>query len=151
MLLRFACIAAAALATSVAGSAQSDLPPGPGAAAVQKVCSGCHDFSVMTQLRATKEKWGEIVDNMVSRGAQGTDAELDQVVSYLAAHFGPQVNVNKATAAEIAKVLALTAEQAGAIVEYRAQHGNFKDLEQLETVPGVDRKRIEARKDSIVF
>ena len=151
VLVRFASIAVVAIATTVAASAQSELPPGLGAEQVQKVCSGCHDFSVMTQLHASKEKWGEIVDNMVSRGAQATDTELDQVVNYLAAHFGPQVNVNKAAAAELAKALALTSEQAAAIVDYRAKHGDFKDLQQLGSVPGIDRKGIESHKNSIVF
>jgi len=151
---RAASIFAAGLA--IAAAMQSELPAGPGQEQVEKVCSGCHTFTVFTQNRATKEKWGEIVDNMVSRGAEGTDAEIDQVVNYLAAHFGAdvprsKVNVNKASAAELVKGLAITTEHAGIIVEYRTKNGNFKDLKQLESVQGIDRKIIEDRKDWILF
>jgi len=34
--------------------------------------------------RNTEERWGAIVDDMVSRGAKGTDAEIEQVIAYLA-------------------------------------------------------------------
>lgn len=146
----------AVIAFAAAAQDQSELPPGPGQEQVQKVCSGCHSFSVITQNRATKEKWGEIVDNMVSRGAEGTDEELDQVVNYLVVHFGPnaprpKINVNKASAPELTKLLAIPAADASAIVEYRTKHGNFKHVEELESVPGIDRKRIEAKKDSMAF
>lgn len=143
------------LAVTVAVFAQSELPEGPGQQQVQKICSGCHDLSIVTQTRVSKQKWGEIVDSMVSRGAEGSDDDLNLVVNYLAAHFGPEaatkINVNKATAADLAKALALTSDEATAIVDYRTKNGNFKDLDQLEGVPGVDRKKIEAKKDLIVF
>lgn len=152
---RMACVVAASLSIAPA-FAQSELPPGAGREQVQKVCGGCHSVSVITEYRATKEKWGEIVDNMVSRGAEGTDEEIDQVVNYLAEHFGAaaprsKINVNKATAPEMVKALGISVEDASAIVEYRAKHGDYKDLEQLESVPEIDRKRIDARKDSIAF
>ena len=114
-------IATVVLLFAATALGQSGLPPGPGQEQVKKICSGCHSFGVITQNRATKGKWGEIVDNMVSRGAEGNDEELDQVVNYLAAHFGPdspppRINVNKAPAEELVKVLAITAQEAGAIV-----------------------------------
>ncbi len=136
--------------------AQSELPPGPGREQVEKICSGCHDFSTFTESRFTKEKWGKTVEKMVARGAEGTDEELEQVVNYLAAHFGPdaprpKLNANSATAADLVKTLALTEADAAAIVAYRTKHGKFQNLEELESVPGIDRKRIEAEKDSIAF
>jgi competence ComEA-like helix-hairpin-helix protein len=153
---RFASLVAVGLGVLTTAFGQSELPPGPGQKQVQKICAGCHSFSAFTQNRATKEEWGKIVDNMVSRGAQGTDEELDEVINYLATYFGPntpcpKINVNKATPPELAKALALSPLDASAIVKYRTKHGNFKDLEQLESVPGIDRKRIEAKKHSIAF
>jgi DNA uptake protein ComE-like DNA-binding protein len=38
-----------------------------------------------------------------------------------------------------------------AIAEYRKANGNFKDIASLQKVPGVDAKKIEAKKDQIVF
>jgi competence ComEA-like helix-hairpin-helix protein len=132
---------------------QSDLPVGPGRQQVQKICSGCHAFTVITHNQASRERWGEIVDNMVSRGAEATDSEIEQVINYLVAHFGPasKVNVNQAGAQELAQALDLTSKVAVAIVEYRDKSGAFKDLEQLAKVPGIDRKKLAEHKDSIVF
>ena len=143
------------LAPPASAQSDSDLPDGPGKPLVAKICSGCHSFAYFAQSRGTKDHWSAIVDNMVARGADGTDDELDQVVDYLAKNFGPEtpqkVNVNKATAAELAKALAISQESAGAIVEYRSKNGDFKNLEALESVPGVDAKQIEAKKDWIEF
>ena len=131
---------------------QSDLPDGPGKALVERICSGCHGVGVFTDNRNTKERWGAVVDDMVSRGAEGTDEEINQVVEYLSKNFGPvKVNVNKAGAEELAKTLVISQQNAGAIVEYRAKNGAFKNLEALKSVPGIDSKRIEAKKDWIEF
>ena len=158
-LKHFALLAAAGMAFLPAAFAQAgeaELPPGPGRELVAKICSGCHDFGTFTQNRFTKEKWRSTVDKMVARGAEGSDEELEQVVNYLAAHFGPdapseKLNANRATAAELAKTLAITESDATAIVAYRTKHGNFKNLAELESVPGIDRKKIESKKDSIEF
>jgi competence protein ComEA len=134
--------------------AQSELPEGPGQADVKKVCGGCHSFTLITQNRYTKERWDAVVENMVSRGAEGSDEELDRVVQYLVQHFGPvtgKVNVNTATAEDIAKVLAISQETSAAVVQYRAKHGNFRSLEDLKSVPGMDSKAIEEKKDRIEF
>jgi len=149
-------IAVAGLLLAAAAAAQSGLPDGPGKATVEKVCGGCHGFTVIAQNRADKEHWAGVVDDMVSRGAEGTDDELEQVVQYLAAHYGsdaprPKVNVNKASAEEMIKTLAISKEDAGAIVEYRAKNGNFKNLEAVKSVPGIDAKKLEEKKDSIEF
>ncbi len=76
------------------------------------------------------------------------------MVEYLAKSFPPlpdKVNVNKATAKDIETGLALTTEEAEAIVKYRTDHGNFKDYDSLTKVPGVDAKKLEAKKDAIIF
>jgi competence protein ComEA len=145
----------AVLAVTLAVAAQSNLPDDPAKPVVEKVCGGCHGFAVFTESRGSKDHWDEIVQNMVSRGAEGTDAELDQVVSYLTRYFGPdnpkKVNVNKAVAAQLVKALAISEENADAIVQYRAKNGAFKNLEGLKSVPGIDAKKIEEKKDWIEF
>ena len=37
----------------------------------------------------TREQWGSIVSNMISRGAKGSDEEFAQVVDYLAKNLPP--------------------------------------------------------------
>jgi putative heme-binding domain-containing protein len=68
-------------------SAQS-LPPGNGKADFQRICSTCHSVDRATSQRMTKAEWAAVVSDMVGRGAQGSTAELDNVVSYLSTNFG---------------------------------------------------------------
>jgi general secretion pathway protein K len=49
-----------------------------------------------------------------------------------------QVNVNTAPADEMAAVLSVSDEQGQAIVQYRAGHGKFADVEALRKVPGLE-------------
>jgi competence protein ComEA len=149
-------LAAVSFPPALASAGQSGLPDGSGKALVERVCSGCHEVGVFTQDRSTKEHWAAVVDDMVSRGAEANDEEIGQIVEYLSKNFGPakagqKVNVNTASAEELAKRLAISQENAGAIVQYRAKNGNFKNLEALKSVPGIDGKKIEEKKDSIEF
>jgi hypothetical protein len=71
--------------------AQDDvtLPDGAGKAIVQRMCTGCHSLKTVTSQHATKDQWSAIVQQMVSRGADGTDEEINTVVDYLAKNFPP--------------------------------------------------------------
>jgi competence protein ComEA len=101
--------------------------------------------------RTTKEKWKATVDEMASRGAEGTDEQLDTITDYLAKCFGPRVNVNKAAAKEIETQFELTSTEAEAIVKYRQEKGDFKDVAGLKNVPGLDSAKIEAVRLRIIF
>jgi len=101
--------------------------------------------------RNDKERWSMIVDNMVTLGAVLTDDEIERIIDYLAKNLGPRVNVNKASAEDLAKALELPKAVAAAIVEYREKNGSFKSLENLKKVATVDAKEIESRKDRIEF
>jgi competence ComEA-like helix-hairpin-helix protein len=61
-----------------------------GKAAVQKMCVGCHSINVVTSKRATPDQWSAVVQQMVSRGAEGSDEQIDTVVRYLSDNYGPQ-------------------------------------------------------------
>src|SRR5579863_8387870 len=106
------------LMAGVAGA--QALPDGPGRAVVQRMCTPCHGLENVVRARMTKERWGSVVDDMVSRGAQGSDDEIEQVINYLAANFSrsaaKKVNINSASAADIAAVLEISTADAGAIV-----------------------------------
>jgi competence protein ComEA len=138
------------LVSAVAARAQDPLPEGPGRKSVETACSACHDLATVTEMRRSRAGWQELVEAMVNRGARATEQELDAIVSYLAAYFGV-VNVNKAAAEEIARVLGVPSQEADAIVRYRAERGEFTDLDGLKKVPGVDAEAIEERKDRIAF
>src|SRR4051794_32510923 len=100
---------------------------------------------------ALSRRMGTTVKNMVRRGATLSPEQIDTVVDYLSVYFAPEkINVNTAAAQDLQSGLSLTAEEAGAVVAYRKQNGNFKDLAGLQKVPGLSAKKIEAKKDSIV-
>ena len=140
------------------------LPPGDGKPIVERMCSSCHALKVVTSKRASPEQWAQLVDQMVSRGAEGTDDEVETVVEYLSKNFGldtppppaekssaSSVHVNQATAAELAAALDLPPAQGEAIVAYRQENGKFKDWHDLTKVPGVDSSKIEANKNHLIF
>ena len=78
-------IACLAFAASV--QAQS-LPEGKGRADFQRICGTCHSLARATSQRLTRGEWTRVVNDMVARGSQGTQDELDNVVTYLTANFG---------------------------------------------------------------
>lgn len=141
-------------------AAQAQLPPGEGKEVVERVCSPCHGVDPLTQRRRDQAAWQRTVDDMVSRGARASDEDLKVVVQYLARTFNvpdsektnpDRININKASAIRLTNALKLFPEEAEAIADYRDQHGNFKELEDLKKVPGLDWKKIEERKDHITF
>jgi competence protein ComEA len=103
---------------------------------------------------------------MVSRGADVPDEDIETVVEYLAKNFGTDkvppahsesehqsqsVNVNKATAVQLADALGLSSKESAAIVSYREQNGAFKEWQDLAKVPGLEMEKIECQKNRIVF
>lgn len=82
--------AAAVLAVGSVGAAEAraaQLPEGAGKATMQKICGGCHAPEIVMGRHETREGWEQIVSNMVDKGANGTDAEFDTIIQYLAANF----------------------------------------------------------------
>ncbi len=132
------------------------LPDAPGKVVTQKVCGTCHGAELMIGRQETREVWGAIVGDMVQRGAQGTEDEFYDVVDYLSANFSPtspvtRLNVNKASSPDLQTALHLPAKQADAIVQQRKDKGDFKSIEDLQKVPGVDAKKIESNKKRLSF
>jgi competence ComEA-like helix-hairpin-helix protein len=128
-----------------------DLPEAKGRDLYEKICGACHGTEVVFKTRTTKEKWKTTVDEMAARGAEGTDEQLDIIIDYLAKCFGPRVNVNKAAAKEVETQFELTGTEAEAIVKYRQDKGDFKDVADLKNVPGLDFKKIESVRYRIIF
>ena len=83
-------VAMVCLSVALAARAQSGLPDGPGKAVVERMCATCHGLNVVTGQRMTKQRWADQVDDMVSRGAVGSDKDVQQVVDYLSKNFGKE-------------------------------------------------------------
>ena len=132
------------------------LAEGPGKDTTTRVCGVCHGVEVSISRRETRDGWNAIVVDMVERGAKGTDDEFGEVVDYLTAHYSPgtpggKLNVNTATAAELASNLEISTEQAAAIVQYRKEKGNLQKFEDLSKVPGIDLAKLTSKKGLISF
>ena len=129
---------------------QPELPDGPGKATVQKICTSCHTLAVVVSQRRTRPAWQKVADDMTARGMNAEDQEVDAAVGYFTRFFG-KINVNRGSAEEISTVLDLPAKDAAAIVKYREENGDFKTLDDLAKVPGLDAKKVESRKDRILL
>jgi mono/diheme cytochrome c family protein len=67
----------------------TQLPDAPNRETVQRLCSACHPAQIVVGRGMTREQWGSIVSNMISRGAKGSNEEFAQVVDYLAQNLPP--------------------------------------------------------------
>src|SRR4029079_10334929 len=77
-----------ALGIAALPTCAQDLPDGPGKETVQTVCTVCHGLEDIVSSKRTKAEWKELVDKMVSYGAQAKDEEIEAIVNYLAKNFG---------------------------------------------------------------
>jgi competence protein ComEA len=87
---------------------------------------------------------------MISIGAKGTDEQFERVMRVLERTL-TKVNVNTATAEEIAPVIDVSNATAQAVVKYRTEHGKFKTVDDLKKVPGLDAAKVETRRDRIML
>ncbi|WP_341503770.1 helix-hairpin-helix domain-containing protein [Gallaecimonas sp. GXIMD4217] len=79
-------------------------------------------------------------------------ANSTQEAAKATAAVGEMLNINSASAEEIARILkGVGAKKAAAIVEYRKLHGPFKSLEDLKEVKGLGNKLLAANADKIRF
>jgi hypothetical protein len=86
-----AAAAAARRGTAKVGAfAPVALPAGGAKALVQRTCgvAGCHSIEVVTSQRMSETNWNSIVQSMVTRGAQASDAEVKVIVEYLGKTLG---------------------------------------------------------------
>lgn len=122
-----------------------------GKALLESHCTKCHDLTSTLRQRNTRERWTKIVEDMIGRGAEGTDEEFDKITDYLVKHQGPKVAVNKASADELSTVAGLTKANAAAIVQHREKNGAFKTLDDLKAIAGIDWPDVEAKKENLEF
>jgi mono/diheme cytochrome c family protein len=78
-------------------SEDDPLPEGKGKDVVKRLCSGCHAVTVFAKERHTPEKWASIVDNMVSKGMDASDEELDTINTYLSSNLAAPKDVPSTT------------------------------------------------------
>ena len=72
------------------------------------------------------------------------------VLVFLVASLFAQVNINSASAKELSALKGIGMKKAEAIVQYRNDNGNFKNVEDLTNVKGIGPKVLEKIKAEIV-
>jgi competence protein ComEA len=133
--------------------AHPELPAGPGKDTLIRVCSSCHSPDNVIANGQDRAGWENTISKMAGFGAVGTDEEFTEILDYLVKSFpaNAPINVNKATASQLASGLGLTTAEAEAVIEYRKKNGDFKTIDDLKKVPEVDAKKLDAKKDRLAF
>ena len=142
-----------ALSTAKAVGAQAGtdkLPDAPGKPVVVKVCTNCHDSSLMTDAPRTIEGWVDVMYLMKDFGAMLTEAESKTVLDYLVTNLA-LVELNKAEAAHLQLVFGVDEMAAKDVVAYRDKQGGFKTIDDLKKAPGLDAAKIDALKERLLF
>jgi competence protein ComEA len=131
-----------------------ELPAGAGKDTLVRVCSKCHSPDNVIANAQDRAGWEETITKMAGFGAVATDDEFTAILDYLVKNFpanSGQVNVNKATAPQLASGLGLSDTEAAAVVDYRKKNGDFKTIDDLKKVPDVDAKKFDTKKDKLAF
>ena len=139
------------VAASISVFAQT-LPDGPGKETFVMVCSMCHSPNAVIGKQGTRQWWQSKVTEMLQEETDIPDKDVDTIVAYLANNFPiVKVNVNKASAYELEIGLEFTSKESAAIVHFREANGNYKTLDDLKKVPGLDAVKVESKKDRMEF
>jgi competence protein ComEA len=135
--------------------AQDVLPDGAGRKETLDLCGTCHEAAKATSVKLTRDGWIETIDRMKAFGAAGSDADFAAVLEYLATHFkGDTVrplDMNTAEPIDLESVLQLLRRESRAVIDYRTTRGPFSSLDDLKGLDPVIFRKIEAKKDRIVF
>jgi len=145
--------AVAALLCSARGAQAQQLPEGPTRDLVTSTCSRCHEFDRVLSQHQDKDGWSAIVNKMKGLGLQASDDDIEKIVDYLATNLPAEkvekLNINKMTAVQFETTLGIPRPLSRAIIEYRDKNGDFKTLDDLKKVPGVDPAKVDAKKDRL--
>ena len=124
-------------------------------AEMEKMCKGCHEIARATSLRQDRAAWNQTMTKMTAYGMKSAEKEYALVLDYLTSAFPPEdvprINVNTAKAIELESGLSVRRSQARAIIEWREKNGEFKSLDDLKNVPGIEAEKLEAKKYRITF
>jgi len=145
----------AAPQTATENQSHPEFPAGPGREAVMRLCVRCHSPNIILASGQDRVGWENTITKMVRLGATGNDEDFTDIADYLTDKFPPsqvkKIFVNMATDKQIAQVLDISLDDAKALVDYRDKIKGFKSLEDMKNTPGVDPKKIDAKKDRLVF
>jgi DNA uptake protein ComE-like DNA-binding protein len=147
--------AISAMAIASPAVAQDALPDGPGKAETIGVCSQCHEAQKAASVKLTRKGWTETIDKMKALGAEGTSQEFEAILDYLSTRFKGELDealdLNSAEALDLESVLQLLRKESAAFVQFRSKRGPFTSMADLKDLNPVILKKIETKKDRVVF
>lgn len=154
LILAAAVALAAGQESQVSRPSGEGLPDGPGKDVTVRACGTCHEGRRAASVRLTRDGWAAVIEDMQQRGAKVSEQEFPVILDYLTTHFLGEalqpLNLNTASQIDLEAAGGLLRREAAAVIRYREQHGRFKTLDDLKNVPGLDFKKIENRRDSLV-
>jgi cytochrome c5 len=65
------------------------LPDGEGKDVVLKHCTVCHTIDNFSHQRHDKDRWAQIMDDMISKGMDASEADSNTILNYLSTNLGP--------------------------------------------------------------
>ncbi len=68
------------------------MPEDEGRELVTSLCVGCHSLGTVLSAGKGEEGWRDTINNMISRGAQIFDDEVETILGYLARHYGAETD-----------------------------------------------------------
>jgi competence protein ComEA len=132
-----------------------EFPAGAGRDVVLEVCGKCHSPNIILAYGQNRLNWENTITKMVQKGAEGTDEDFTEIADYLTEKFPPstvqKIFVNMASDKQLAAVLDISVDDAKAIITYRESQKGFNSIDDMKKVPNVDAKKIDAKKDQLVF
>lgn len=128
----------------------STLPDDEGKALVTRACGDCHGLGTVMARRLPPAEWKDVVDDMVSRGAEADEADVKKITLYFTQHAG-RADVNSASEDDLKAVLGLSGDEAASLVKARSGGAAFKTIDDVKKVPGIDAKKLDEHKDAIAF
>jgi competence protein ComEA len=116
---------------------------------LKAVCAKCHNLQLVMDTPKSFDDWHDTVQQMVDRGASGTDEQFDDIMDYLHRTV-TTINVNTAVADELEIVLNVPDTTAQAIIARRSTK-RFTRLTELKSIPAVDPSTVDAKAPLIFF
>ncbi len=77
---------------------QEDPKAGPGKDLFVQRCHTCHELNTVTVQRLSGNDWRTVVERMIQNGAQLTEPESEQIITYLTKMYGPEPAPSSASA-----------------------------------------------------
>jgi competence protein ComEA len=106
-------------------------------------------------VKLSRKGWTETIDKMKGVGAQGTEQEFQAILDYLSTYFQGDVDealdLNTAEALDLESMLQLLRRESAAFLQFRSKHGPFTSMADLKDLDPAILKKIDARKDRVVF